>query len=68
MSNLWSISEGSFDPDHQHRGETIFTIGNGYLATRGTFEQGYAGEGRAKVFRPGAALSHLLAKPEQKCP
>jgi kojibiose phosphorylase len=37
----WHIAETSFDPTALHRMETIFTIGNGYLGTRGTFEEGY---------------------------
>ncbi len=47
MENLWSIREDSFDPQSQHHKETIFTIGNGYLSTRGAFEEGHAGERRA---------------------
>ncbi|MBI2976361.1 MAG: glycoside hydrolase family 65 protein [Chloroflexi bacterium] len=47
MSNLWLISEDSFDPSHQHHQETIFTIGNGYLSTRGAHEEGYPEEHRA---------------------
>lgn len=46
-ANLWRISETDFDPDHLLHKETIFTIGNGYLCTRGTFEEGYPGERRA---------------------
>lgn len=44
---MWTISEDSFDPASQHHKETIFTIGNGYLSTRGTFEEGYPGDSRA---------------------
>ncbi len=47
MSNLWLISEDSFDPRRQHHQETIFTIGNGYLSTRGAYEEGYPDEHRA---------------------
>ncbi|HET9588556.1 MAG TPA: glycoside hydrolase family 65 protein [Anaerolineales bacterium] len=46
MSNLWLISENSFDPKKQHHKETIFTIGNGYMCTRGAFEEGYPGDRR----------------------
>jgi len=46
-SSLWTISEESFDPRKQHHKETIFTIGNGYLSTRGAFEEGYPGDRRA---------------------
>jgi len=41
MSNLWTISEDSFDPRGLRHQETIFTLGNGYLSTRGVFEEGY---------------------------
>ncbi|MEB3177609.1 MAG: beta-phosphoglucomutase [Nostocaceae cyanobacterium] len=37
----WCLSETQFDPDQLHSRETVFTIGNGYLGTRGTFEEGY---------------------------
>ncbi|PKO06327.1 MAG: glycoside hydrolase family 65 protein [Chloroflexi bacterium HGW-Chloroflexi-3] len=44
---MWIITEKTFDPISQHHKETIFTIGNGYLSTRGTLEEGYPGEHRA---------------------
>ncbi|TMC14868.1 MAG: beta-phosphoglucomutase, partial [Chloroflexi bacterium] len=44
--NLWHISEDSFDPKtltpkKLHSQESVYTIGNGYFGTRGTFEEGY---------------------------
>jgi trehalose/maltose hydrolase-like predicted phosphorylase len=41
--NLWHINENTFDatPKRLHSQETVFSIGNGYFATRGTFEEGY---------------------------
>ncbi len=39
----WIITESEFDPTHLHRQETLFTLGNGYLGTRGAFEEGYPG-------------------------
>src|SRR5947209_12559494 len=44
--NLWHISEDSFDPKtltpkKLHSQETVYTIGNGYFGTRGSFEEGY---------------------------
>ena len=47
MNDLWILSEDSFDPAKQHHKETIFTIGNGYLSTRGAFEEGYVDDHRA---------------------
>ena len=37
----WTVTEPHFDPAQLRARETIFTIGNGYLGTRGTFEEGY---------------------------
>lgn len=42
--NNWLLRERRFDPQKLNYNETIFTIGNGYLSTRGTFEEGYPGE------------------------
>ncbi len=39
----WTITETEFDPAHLHHQETVFTLGNGYLGTRGAFEEGYPG-------------------------
>jgi trehalose/maltose hydrolase-like predicted phosphorylase len=41
--NLWHVSEDTFDsgPKALHSQETVYTIGNGYFCTRGTFEEGY---------------------------
>ncbi len=37
----WLVSEQTFDPARMHAQETVFTIGNGYVGTRGTFEEGH---------------------------
>lgn len=37
----WMLIETSFDPAQLHSRETVFTLGNGYLGTRGSFEEGY---------------------------
>ena len=42
-SRNWLITETSFDPAELHHQETVFTIGDGYLGTRGAFEEGYPG-------------------------
>ncbi len=39
----WSVIETQFTPNQLHHKETVFTIGNGYLGTRGSFEEGYPG-------------------------
>jgi trehalose/maltose hydrolase-like predicted phosphorylase len=40
----WHITETEFAPQALHHKETVFTIGNGYLGTRGAFEEGYPGD------------------------
>ncbi|HIU76885.1 MAG TPA: glycoside hydrolase family 65 protein [Candidatus Pelethocola excrementipullorum] len=37
----WDITETESSREHNYRNETIFSIGNGYLGTRGTFEENY---------------------------
>jgi len=39
--DLWHITEDSFDPKILHTQETVYTIGNGYFCSRGSFEEGY---------------------------
>src|SRR5579883_1703216 len=43
VADLWHITEQSFVPQEKwlHSRESVFTIGNGYFGTRGTFEEGY---------------------------
>ncbi len=38
----WTVRETQFEPDQFRYRETVFTIGNGYLGTRGSFEEGYS--------------------------
>ena len=40
----WTVIESQFEPNKLHHKETLFTLGNGYLGTRGTFEEGYPGD------------------------
>ncbi|WP_373540992.1 beta-phosphoglucomutase [Chamaesiphon sp.] len=37
----WTLTESQLDPEQLRARETVFTIGNGYLGTRGSFEEGY---------------------------
>jgi trehalose/maltose hydrolase-like predicted phosphorylase len=39
--NPWNIDENTFDPKKLHSHETVYTIGNGYFGTRGTFEEDF---------------------------
>jgi kojibiose phosphorylase len=43
-SKHWEIIETSFNPKELHHKETVFTLGNGYLGVRGSFEEGYIHE------------------------
>jgi trehalose/maltose hydrolase-like predicted phosphorylase len=43
-SDNWHITETEWHPEALHHKETVFTIGNGYLGTRGTFEEGSPGD------------------------
>ncbi|MBU1660630.1 MAG: glycoside hydrolase family 65 protein [Chloroflexi bacterium] len=40
-TSTWQVHEPKFEADCQHHRETIFTLGNGYLSTRGSFEERY---------------------------
>src|SRR5574340_968627 len=46
MTDLWTISETSFDSGRIRHNETVFTQGNGYLNTRGAFEEYFPNEQR----------------------
>ena len=39
----WVLTETEFDREQLNYKETVFTIGNGYLGTRGSFEEGIPG-------------------------
>ena len=66
---LWSVIERGFHPDRQLHHETIFTIGNGYLGTRGAFEEGFAGDSPSTLVHgifdhaPGALVPELVNAP-----
>ncbi len=40
----WKLTEKPFNPTHLFHSETVFTLGNGYLGSRATFEEGYPQE------------------------
>ncbi|MGQ0848806.1 MAG: glycosyl hydrolase family 65 protein [Actinomycetota bacterium] len=46
-ADTWLLSEDRFVPSLAPAHESVFTIANGYLSTRGTFEERTAGETRA---------------------
>lgn len=39
----WLVSEAPFNPFKLQHSETIFTVGNGFMGVRGSFEEGYEG-------------------------
>ncbi|MBE9009557.1 glycoside hydrolase family 65 protein [Pseudanabaenaceae cyanobacterium LEGE 13415] len=43
-ATAWNVLETEFNPAKLHAQETVFTIGNGYLGTRGSFEEGFPGD------------------------
>lgn len=48
----WTVietAEAAFNPTQLHHKETVFTLSNGYLGTRGSFEEGYPGDGAATL-------------------
>lgn len=47
----WKVIETCFNPKELHHKETVFTIGNGYLGVRGSFEEGYIHD------RPGTIIN-----------
>ena len=37
----WNITETEFKKENNYRNETTFALSNGYIGTRGTFEEAY---------------------------
>ncbi|MBN1487046.1 MAG: glycoside hydrolase family 65 protein [Anaerolineae bacterium] len=48
MSNNFIVENNFLSEELQYK-ETVFTMGNGYLGTRGTFEEGYPNENAATL-------------------
>jgi beta-phosphoglucomutase len=44
FDHTWMVVQEQFEPARQRHMETVFTGGNGYFATRGTFEEGFPGD------------------------
>jgi len=42
--DAWNIVEEGFDPNQQRVSESIFSLANEYMGTRGYFEEGYTGD------------------------
>ncbi|MCC5634318.1 glycoside hydrolase family 65 protein [Nostoc sp. CHAB 5844] len=48
-ANNWNVIETKFEPKQLHHQETVFTLSNGYLGTRGTFEERYPQDSAATL-------------------
>ena len=59
----WLVVETDFDPDRQRPQETVYSVGNGYFATRGSFEEGHAG-GWPATLAHGVFAPHPLVHSE----
>ena len=61
----WLVVETNFDPDRQRAQETVYSVGNGYFATRGSFEESHPGDWPATlahgVFAPHPLVHSELA-------
>ncbi len=44
MDDAWLVEESGFDPARANYHETLFTVGNGRLGTRGSLEEGHRGQ------------------------
>jgi len=70
VKRLWSIKEYPFHPEKLRYYETIFTVGNGYLGTRASFEEGYAGDSPATLIHgifnhvPDTLVPELVNAPD----
>ncbi|MBN1678682.1 MAG: beta-phosphoglucomutase [Anaerolineae bacterium] len=42
--HTWIVHQSEYRSEHQHHMETIFTTGNGYFCSRGSFEEGVFGD------------------------
>ncbi|MEJ2208263.1 MAG: beta-phosphoglucomutase [Anaerolineae bacterium] len=64
----WVLVEDRLDPEHFHHYETVFTLGNGYLGTRGTFEEGYPGAWPATLINGLFDDAPLVSTELANCP
>ncbi len=69
MHRLWTLKEFPFHPEKLLHHETIFCVGNGYLSTRASFEEGYPKQVPATLVHgiynhaPGALVPELVNAP-----
>ncbi|MEA3428946.1 MAG: beta-phosphoglucomutase family hydrolase, partial [Thermodesulfobacteriota bacterium] len=58
----WNLTYNGFYPENEKLRETLTTIGNGYLGTRGCFE----GEKASETHYPGTYIAGIYNKPATK--
>lgn len=61
-------TEGTFNPGQLHHKETVFTLSNGYLGTRGTFEEGYPGSCAATLINGIYDAAPIVMTELANCP
>jgi len=67
----WTIietAESEFSATQLHHKETVFTLGNGYLGTRGSFEEGYVGASPATLINGIYDEAPLVSPELVNCP
>lgn len=72
MENIdWVVietTEGRFSPAQLHHKETVFTLSNGYLGTRGTFEEGFPGSCPATLLNGVYDAAPVVVTELANCP
>ena len=53
IKSEWEIGEASYTPDENLYFESIFTLGNGYMASRGMLEEGFEGDSIPGIYAAG---------------
>ncbi len=65
---VFETTEGTFLPTQLHHKETVFTLSNGYLGTRGTFEEGYPGSAAATLINGVYDAAPVVVTELANCP
>lgn len=60
----WHVTEEQFRPEANEVAESLFSLGNEYMGTRGNFEEGFAGEQTLT----GCYIGGIYVKEEQAYP
>ena len=62
----WSIGESEFKPEKNAVAESIFSLANEYMGTRGFFEEGYKGNTYQECFIGGIYLKETMKQSYKK--